>query len=419
MKKETILLHGGYSEKSNFLPTVTPIYQTVSYDFQSCEHAANLFNLKDEGFIYTRIGNPTLDILEKRLALLHNAASAIVLSSGQAANTFAILNLAKYRDNILCSKFIYGGTYNVFHHTLKKFGIDVIFVDSTNPDNFKKYLNSSTKAIFIESIGNPVNNVDDFEKISNIAHENEIPLIVDNTVSPYIFNPFDFGADIVTYSLTKFITGNGTSIGGAIVEKGNFNWANGKFPDFVEEDISYHGISYFNDFREKAFTYKVRLQLIRDIGACLSPFNGFLTLLGLETLSLRITKQCENALQIAKFLNNHPKVKWVNYPGLPENRFYKNAKKYLNKNFGAIISFGVKEGYEKAVKVINSVKVIRHLANIGDSKTLIIHPASTTHQQLKKEEREEALIGDELIRLSVGLENIDDLLDDIDNALRS
>ncbi len=418
MKKETILLHAGFDRTQNFNPAQVPIYQTTSYLFNSSEHAANLFDLKETGFIYTRIGNPTQDILEKRLAALHNGTSALALSSGQTANSFSILNIAKPGDNVISSKFIYGGTYNLFNHTLRKFGIDFRFVDSTEPDNIESVIDSKTKAIFIETIGNPVNNVDDFEKISQIAHTNNIPLIVDNTVAPYIFNPFDYGADIVTYSLTKFLTGNGTSIGGAIVEKGDFNWSNGKFPEFIEKDESYHGLVYYDAFPDSAFTTKIRLQLLRDFGACISPFNAFLTLLGLETLPLRITKQCKNALIIAKFLEKHNKVLWVNYPGLENNKYYTNAKKYLKNNFGAIISFGIDGGYEKAKKVINSVKIILHLANIGDSRTLIIHPASTTHQQLSKEELEKVHISEEFIRLSVGLENPEDIIEDLDNALK-
>ena len=420
MKKETILLHEGFNREQHIKPAAVPIYQTTSYLFDSDSHAAKLFNLEDEGFIYTRIGNPTQDVLEKRLAALHNANACVALSSGQSANTFAILNIAKPGDNIVSSKFIYGGTYNAFHHTLRKFGIEFRFVDSRLPENFQNSIDENTKAFFMETIGNPVNNVDDFEKISEIAHKNNVPLIVDNTVAPYIFNPFEFGADIVTYSLTKFITGNGTSIGGAIIEKGGFNWGNGKFPDFTEKDESYHGLNYFETFGEDgtAFIYKIRLQLLRDIGACISPFNAFLSLTGLETLRLRITKQCENALQVAKFLDSHPEVEYVNYPGLRNNGFHRNAEKYLKPHYGAIIGFGVKGGYEKAKKIINSVKLILHLANIGDSRTLIIHPASTTHMQLSKKEREEALIYDNFIRLSVGLENIEDILEDLDNALR-
>ncbi len=417
MKKDTILLHYGFDRNFNPQPAAVPIYQTTSYIFNSPEHAENLFNLKETGFIYTRIGNPTVDVLEKRLAALHGGSSAIALSSGQAANTFAIMNIAKPGDSIVSSKFIYGGTYNAFNHTLRKFRIEFRFVDSTNPENIEKAIDNSTKAVFIESIGNPVNNVDDFEKISEIAHSHGIPFIVDNTVSPYIFNPFEHGADIVTYSLTKFLTGNGTSIGGAIVEKGDFNWANGNFPEFTQKDESYHGLIYYHAFPNSSFTTKIRLQLLRDIGACLSPFNAFLTLNGMETLGLRITKQSENALKIAEFLESHSEVKWVNYPGLKSNKFYNNANKYFKKHFGAIISFGVKGGYEKAKKVINSVKLILHLANIGDSRTLIIHPASTTHAQLSREEREKALITDDFIRLSVGLENPEDIIEDLNRAL--
>ncbi len=416
MKKESILLHYGYNRDETNAAQV-PIYQTSSYIFKSTEHAANLFSLDDHGFIYTRIGNPTQNVLEERLAKLHNGSAALVLSSGQAANSIAVLNLAKNGDNIVSSKYIYGGTYNLFEHTLSKFGIEVRFVDSSSPENFINSINKKTKAIFIETIGNPVNNVDDFEKISEIAQNNGIPLIVDNTVAPYIFNPFDFGADIVTYSLTKFLTGNGTSIGGAIIEKGDFNWANGKFPEFTEEDDSYHGIKYYERFGGIAFIVKARVQFLRDLGQCISPFNAFLTILGLETLHLRMKAHCENALKVAKFLENHPKISWVNYPGLQSNKYHENAKKYLNGNYGAIIGFGVKGGYESAKKLIDSVKLILHLANIGDARTLIIHPASTTHQQLSKREKIESLITDDFVRLSVGIENVDDIIEDLEQAL--
>ena len=419
MNKETILLHYGFNREENIYPAAIPIYQTTSYLFNSTEHAKKLFNLEETGFIYTRIGNPTTDILEKRLAKMHNACECVAVSSGQSANTFAILNIAQPGDNIISSKFIYGGTYNLFCHTLKKLGINFKFVDTGNIEEIEKSIDKNTKGIFLETIGNPVNNIDDFELISQIAHNNGIPLIIDNTVAPYIFNPFDYGADIITYSMTKFLTGNGTSIGGAIIEKGGFNWENGKFPEFTEKDESYHGLIYTEAFSKAPFCPKIRLQFLRDFGATLSPFNSFLTLLGLETLPLRIEKQCENALKIAEFLQNHPEVSWVNYPGLPSNKYYKNAKKYLKKHFGAIIGFGVKGGFEKAKRVINSVKLILHLANIGDSRTLIIHPASTTHSQLSEKEKNESLITDDFIRLSVGFENVDDIINDLDNALRS
>ncbi|MEO0279209.1 MAG: O-acetylhomoserine aminocarboxypropyltransferase/cysteine synthase family protein, partial [candidate division WOR-3 bacterium] len=398
MRKESILLHGGYERVDHVRASAVPIYQTTSYVFRDSDHAASLFAVKDVGYIYTRIGNPTVEILEKRLAMLHKGTASLCLSSGQAAITYTILNLVPPGYNFVSSKFLYGGTYNLFKWTLGKFGIEARFVDSRYPEELASKIDEKTRAVFLETIGNPMNNVDDFQAIADVAHNAGIPLIVDNTVMPYLFNPFDYGADIVVYSTTKFITGNGTSIGGCIVEKGDFNWANGKFPWFVEPDPSYHGLSYWEAFgnhenaviRGVAFTMKARLQYLRDIGACMSPFNAFLVLLGLETLHLRMPRHCDNALKVAKFLKEHPKVSWVNYPGLGDHPDHVRAKKYFNGYFGAIIGFGIRGGYESAKKFVDSLKMILHLANIGDARSLVIHPASTTHQQLTSEERKEA-----------------------------
>lgn len=420
----TKLLHSGYTPDSTGARAV-PIYQTTSYVFKSTEHAANLFALKEFGNIYTRLMNPTTDVLEKRLAELDGGTAAVATSSGHAAMFYSILNITELGDNIVSSSSLYGGTYNLFKHTFKKLGREVRLIDSSNPENYLKAADEKTKAFYIESIGNPKNSVGDFEKIAKYAHELKIPLIVDNTVTPYIFSPFKFGADIVIYSMTKFITGNGTSMGGAIVEKGDFDWSSGKFPEFVNPDESYHGLVYWDAFgnHDKAilkgtsFSIKVRLQLLRDIGACISPFNSFLAIEGLETLTLRIKKHCENALEVAKYLEGHPKVSWVNYPGLTSHPDHQNAVKYLKNGYGAIIGFGVKGGYDAGVKFINSLKMISHVANIGDARSLVIHPASTTHQQLSKEDREKAGVTDDFIRLSVGLEEPEDIMEDIDQAL--
>lgn len=421
---ESLLLHHGYAPDSTGARAV-PIYQTTSYIFQSVEHAANLFGLKEFGNIYTRITNPTTDVLEKRLAALEKGTGALALASGQAAITYSILNIASAGDNIVSSTYLYGGTATLFKYTFKKMGIEVRFVDPSDPDNFKNAADENTKAFYTETIGNPGNNVDDIPTIAKYAHDLGIPFIVDNTVAPYIFNPFDHGADIVVYSLTKFISGNGTSIGGAVIEKGDFNWNNGKFLGITEPDPSYHGAKYWEAFgnhdkavvRGISYIIKMRLQLLRDIGACISPFNAFLILEGLETLPLRMKKHCDNALEVAQFLEKHPKVSWVNYPGLKSHKNHERAKKLFNGNFGALIGFGVKGGFEAGAKFIESVKMISHLANIGDARTLVIHPASTTHQQLTSQERLKAGVSDDFVRMSVGIENVDDIIEDLDQAL--
>lgn len=424
---ETISLHGGQVPDPTTNARAVPIYQTTSYVFNSSEHAANLFGLKEFGNIYTRIMNPTTDVLEKRLAELDGGSGALALASGQSAITLAILNIARAGQNIVSTSYLYGGTYNLFHYTLPKLGIEVRFVDSSDPANFEAAIDEDTRLVYTESLGNPKNNVDDFSAISEIAHKHGIPFVVDNTVSPLLFRPFDYGVDIAVYSLTKFIGGHGTSIGGAIVDSGKFNWDNGKFPELVEPDPSYHGVSYWGAFGLHdqavvpgiAYIIKARVQLLRDIGPTLSPFNAFLFLQGLETLPLRIREHSKNALAVAKWLENNPNVAWVNYPGLASHPDNSRASHYLKDGYGAIIGFGIKGGREAGVKLIDSVKLFSHLANIGDAKSLIIHPASTTHQQLTPEEQVSTGVSDDFVRLSVGLENIDDIIADLDQAIKA
>lgn len=421
---ESLLLHYGY-DADNTGATAVPIYQTSSYQFKSTDHAAKLFSLKESGFIYTRLNNPTLEVLEKRLTVLHNGSAALCVSSGMSAVTYSILNIASSGDNIISTSNLYGGTHTLFHHTLSKMGIHVHFVDSSNPNNFIKAADANTKAFYLETIGNPKNNIDNIEEIAKYAHSIDIPLIVDNTTAPYIFNPFDYGADIAVYSLTKFMTGNGTTIGGAVIEKGDFEWDSGKFPEFTKPDPSYHGLIYWDLFgnhqkalfRGTSYIHKMRLQLLRDIGAVMSPFNAFMTIEGLETLPLRIEKHCKNAFTVACFLEQHEKISWVNYPGLVSHPDYKRAIDYLKGNFGGIIGFGLKGGFEAGKKLIDSIEMIKHLANIGDARTLIIHPASTTHSQMTVEERKSAGVTDDFIRLSIGLENSEDIVHHLNKAL--
>ncbi|MEW6226758.1 MAG: O-acetylhomoserine aminocarboxypropyltransferase/cysteine synthase [Bacillota bacterium] len=425
---ETMALHSGQAPDAATNARAVPIYQTTSYVFNSVEHAADLFALRKFGNIYTRIMNPTTDVLEKRLADLEGGTGALAVASGQAAIALAILNITRTGQNIVSTSYLYGGTYNLFHYTFAKLGIEVRFVDSSDPENFKRAIDENTRLLYTESVGNPKNNVDDFEEIAHVAHNHNIPLFVDNTVTtPYLFRPFEHGADVVVHSLTKFIGGHGTSIGGAIVDSGRFNWNNGKFLEITEPDPSYHGLSYWDAFglHDKAvvpgiaYIIKARVQLLRDLGPALSPFNSFLFLQGLETLPLRMKQHCENALEVARWLESHPAVSWVNYPGLPSHPDYERAKRYLPKGQGAIIGFGIKGGREAGVKLINSVKLLSHLANIGDAKSLVIHPASTTHQQLTPEEQLSTGVTDDFVRLSIGLENVDDIIGDLDQALEA
>ncbi|MBT4482789.1 MAG: O-acetylhomoserine aminocarboxypropyltransferase/cysteine synthase [Candidatus Latescibacteria bacterium] len=420
----TRALHAG--QESPDLSTgarAVPIYQTTSYVFKDTEHAANLFALKEFGNIYTRIMNPTTDVFEKRIAAIEGGTGALAVASGQAAETLALLAITRIGDEIVAANNLYGGTYQLLHYTFPKLGRTTTFVDSSNPEEFKKAITPRTRAIYAETIGNPKLDVPDFEAIAKIAHEAGIPFVVDNTVGVGLVRPLDYGADILTTSATKFIGGHGTSIGGVIVDGGKFNWANGNFPEFTEPDPSYHGLKYwdvFGDFPDLgniAFIIKVRVQLLRDFGPAMSPFNAFLFLQGMETLYLRQKKHSENAIDVARFLQEHPLVSWVNYPGLDSHPGHEIAKKYLHGNYGALAGFGIKGGLEAGKRFINSVKLLSHLANIGDSKSLVIHPASTTHQQLTPEEQKATGVTEDYIRLSIGIEDVEDIKDDINQAL--
>ncbi len=414
----TLALHAGHEVDATGSRAV-PIYQTTSYMFNDTDHAAKLFALQEFGNIYTRLMNPTNDVLEKRMAALEGGVGGLAVASGQSAITIAITNIAQNGDHVISSAHLYGGTATLFTHTLRKFGIDVTLVDPTNPDNFKNAITPKTKAIYIETIGNPMVVVPDIKTIADIAHDAGLPLIIDSTfASPYLCRPIEHGADIVVHSCTKFIGGHGTSIGGIIVDSGKFDWAqNDKFPGLTKPDPSYHGIVFNEAFGELAYIIKARVTLLRDLGPCLSPFNAFLFLQGLETLHLRMQRHCENAIAVAKHLENHPQVSWVSYPGLESHSSYELAKKYLPKGAGAIMGFGIKGGKEAGIKFINSLKLISHLANVGGAKTLAIHPASTTHQQLSDEEQKSAGVTPDFIRLSIGIENIEDIIADLDQAI--
>jgi len=414
----TIAVHGGQSVDPTTKARAVPIYQTTSYVFDSTEHAAKLFGLQEMGNIYTRIMNPTNDVLEQRVALLEGGKAGLAVASGQAANAFSILNIARPGDEIISSSQLYGGTYTLFSSTLARMGIKVHLIDSTDPNNYNEYVNDKTKAFFGETLGNPTLDVLDIESIAHIAHDNGVPLIVDGTATtPILCRPIDFGADIVVNSLTKFMGGHGTSIGGLIVDAGNFDWTNGKFPDFTTPDPTYNGLVYAEAFGELAYILKARVHLLRDIGPALSPFNAFLTLQGLESLHVRMERHSANALAVARFLKEHERVSWVSYPGLDNDRSHRLAQKYLPNGASALVGFGVKGGYDAAVKFIESLKLFSHLANIGDAKSLVVHPASTTHQQMNPEERVAAGLGDDFIRLSVGIEDVADITEDIDQAL--
>lgn len=421
MKFDTIALHGGQEPDPVTHSRAVPIYQTTSYTFEDSAHAADLFALKKFGNIYTRLMNPTTDVLEKRIAMLEGGVGALAVASGQAAITLAILNIARPGDEIVSSSALYGGTYNLFAHTLARLGIKTIFVNSNNPDDFDKAITKNTKLVYTEAIGNPKLNVLDIETLARVAHKNHVPLIVDNTVpTPYLFRPFEYGADIVIHSATKFIGGHGTSLGGLIVDSGNFDWFGAStYPDLTLPDPSYHDVIYTRDFGKAAYIIRARVQLLRDMGPAISPFNAFMLLQGLETLHLRMQRHSENALKVAKFLKSHKKVSWVNYPGLEDHPDNKFAKKYLPKGQGAIVGFGIKGGKYAGVKFIDNVKLLSHLANIGDAKSLVIHPASTTHQQLTEAEKLSTGVTDDFIRLSIGIEDVDDIIEDLDNALKA
>ena len=416
---ETLAVHAGQEADPATGALAVPIYQTTSYVFRDTEHAAILFALQESGNIYSRMMNPTNDVLEQRVAALENGVGALATASGQAAEFLAIANLAGAGDHIVSANSLYGGTYNLFKVTLKRFGIDVSFVDPADPENFRRALKPRTKAIYAETSGNPKLDIVDFQAVADIAHGAGIPFIVDNTVTtPWLCRPLEYGADIVIHSATKFIGGHGNSIGGIIVDGGKFDWTNGNFPQFTEPDPSYHGVIYTGAFGPAAFIGRARVQLLRDLGPCLSPFNAFLLLQGLETLPLRMERHCRNALAVAKFLERRPQVSWVNYPGLPSQPSHKLAKKYYRGGFGALLTFGIKGGQEPARRFIDSLEIFSLLANIGDAKSLVIHPASTTHQQLTEDEQLETGVTGDLIRLSVGIETIDDLLEDLDQALK-
>lgn len=419
LKFDTLQVHAGQKVDPATNSRAVPIYQTSSYVFNNAEHAANLFGLKELGNIYTRIMNPTTDVFEQRVAALEGGVAALGVASGSAAVTYSILNIAGAGDEIVSASTLYGGTYNLFAITLPKLGIKTTLVDPDDPENFRKAINKNTKALYIESIGNPGINIIDIEAVAKIAHENGIPLIIDNTFgTPYLIRPIEFGADVVVHSATKFIGGHGTSIGGIIVDSGKFDWAaSGKFPGFTEPDPSYHGIKYAEALGPVAFAMKARLQLLRDTGAAVSPFNSFLFLQGLETLSLRVERHVSNARKIAEFLQNHPQVSWVNYPSLKGNKYYELAQKYLPKGAGSIFTFGIKGGVDAGRKFIDSLEIFSLLANVADAKSLVIHPASTTHSQLSEKDLSAAGVSPDMIRLSVGIEDVEDLIFDLDQAL--
>jgi O-acetylhomoserine (thiol)-lyase len=420
----TLAVHAGQESPDPATGSrAVPIYQTASYVFKSTEHAANLFALKELGNIYTRIMNPTSDVFEKRIAAIEGGTAALAVASGQAAISLALLAITQVGDEIVSANNLYGGTYELFHYTFPKLGRKVIFVDSSRPEEFKKAITPRTRAIYAETIGNPKLDVPDFEKIAKIAHDEGLPFVVDNTVGIGIVRPIEYGADIIVDSATKFINGHGNSIGGVIVDSGKFDWSSGKFPEFTEPDPSYHGLKYwdtfgnFPDLGNVAFIFKVRVQLLRDLGPTISPFNSFLFLQGVETLVIRQERHSENALKVARFLKSHPAVAWVNYPGLEEHPSHKLAKKYLKGKYNAILGFGIKGGLPAAKKFIESLQLLSHLANIGDSKSLVIHPASTTHQQLTPAEQEATGVTADFIRVSVGIEDVEDIIADLDQAL--
>jgi O-acetylhomoserine (thiol)-lyase len=420
LKFDTLQVHAGQRPDPTTGSRAVPIYQTTSYVFDSVEHAADLFALKESGNIYTRIMNPTTDVFEQRIAALEGGIGALAVASGSTAVTYAILNIAGAGDEIVSSSTLYGGTYNLFSATFPRLGIKTRFVNPDEPENFEKAINANTKAVYIETIGNPGINLIDIERVARIAHGNGIPLIIDNTFgTPYLIRPIEFGADIVIHSATKFIGGHGTSIGGVIIDSGKFDWAeSGKFKELTEPDPSYHGISYTDTFGPAAYIVKARVQLLRDTGACLSPFNSFLFLQGLETLSLRVERHVSNTKKIAEFLQDHPSVAWVNYPSLKGNKYYNLAQKYLPKGAGSIFTFGLKGGIEKSKEFIKKLQIFSLLANVADAKSLVIHPASTTHAQLSEEEQKAAGVTPDMIRLSIGIEDVEDLIYDLDQALK-
>lgn len=415
-KLETILLHAGQEPDPTTGSLAVPIHQTTAYGFKNTEHAANLFGLKEAGNIYTRLMNPTSDVFEKRVAALEGGIGALAFASGHAAIAGIIWNMCQAGDEIVSSTNLYGGTYNMFSYSLPHMGINVKFAENSKPENFEKLINDKTKALYAETIGNPKIDVTDIEEIAKVAHKHGIPLIIDATFTPYINRAINFGADIIVHSATKFIGGHGTSMGGIVVDSGNFDFSSGKFPLLSEPDPSYHGLK-FTDLGKAAFLTRLRTQIMRDFGACLSPFNSFMFIQGLETLHLRMERHSQNALAVAKHLENHPKVNWVSYPGLESHKDYKLAQKYMPKGAGAIMAFGIKGGLEAGRKFIDSLKLFSHVANVGDAKSLVIHPASTTHSQLTPQQLKSSGTTEDLVRLSIGIEDIGDIIADLDNAL--
>jgi O-acetylhomoserine (thiol)-lyase len=417
---QTLALHAGHNASETGGTRAVPIYQTTSYVFDNTDHAANLFSLAEPGYIYTRINNPTADILEQRLASLEGGIAAVATSSGSAALATTLLTLLKTGDHIVASNSLYGGTFNLFNVTLPRYGITTTFVNPDDTENFSKAINKNTRVVYIESMGNPKLDILDIESISKIAKKSKLPLIVDNTVAtPYLLKPIEYGADIVIHSTTKYITGNGTSIGGVIIDAGNFNWSNGLFHEFTEPSAGYHGLVYHEALGPAAFIAKVRIEGLRDLGSAPSPFNCFQTIQGLETLSIRIKKHSENALKVAEWLENQDKVEWVNYPGLKSSKYYDLSKKYLKNGQSGIVTFGLKGGFDSAKKLTDNTKIFSLLANFGDSKSLIIHPSSTTHQQLNEEQQKSTGVTSDLVRLSIGLEDPVDLINDLKDALNS
>lgn len=416
---DTMALHGGQEPDPTTGSRAVPIYQTTSYVFKDTDHAARLFELSEPGNIYTRLMNPTTDVLEKRVTALEGGIGALAVASGQAAETIAFMSLAKAGDEIVSSSALYGGSYTLLKYTLGRTGIETKFVDPDDPRNFAEAITPKTRALYIETIGNPRLNVPDIEAIARIAHDAGIPLVIDNTfATPYLCRPIEWGADIVIHSLTKWMGGHGTSIGGIIVDSGKFDWKNGKFSDYAEPDPSYHDMVFSEAFGPAAFIAKARVSYLRDLGPAISPLNSWLIMQGIETLSLRMDRHCSNAMKVARFLESHPMVSWVTYPGLPTHPSYALAQKYLPKGAGGMIGFGIKGGKQAGIKFINSVKLLSHLANVGDAKSLVIHPASTTHQQLSPDELIACGVSEDFIRFSVGIEDVDDIIADVDQALR-
>jgi len=415
---ETLCLHAGQIPDAATGARAAPIYQTTSFVFDSAEHAASLFNLQTFGNVYSRISNPTVAVFEERMAAVEGGRAALAAATGQAAEAVAILTLCSAGDHIVSASTLYGGTHTLLHVNLRKLGIETTFVNPDNPENFKNSIKKNTKLIYAETLGNPLINIVDIEALAAIAHEANIPLVLDNTVpSPYLCRPIEWGADVVIHSATKYIGGHGTTMGGAIVESGRFNWGNGKFPEFTSPSPGYHGVIFHETFGDFGYTMKARMEIMRTFGPTLPPLNAWLLLQGLESLHVRMDRHCANALAVAQFLKNHPRVAWVNYPGLPDNKYYGLAKKYLPKGASGLLNFGVKGGAKAGERFIEAAQFMSHLANIGDAKTLVIHPASTTHRQMSDEEQLKAGVQPDMVRMSVGIESLDDILWDIDQAL--